>query len=266
MPASSLAIAFLNLVVALAFNAVAWGREGAHPATGLVCIFCIFNGILYAQATVLGTLAALSPRRGIIGLLIVSVYAASFGYTLLGVHIALSFNPSGVPSVGIYFALLSIAMLVVLWLSRLLFGWRIATRTEQQPRQFQLSDLLELTMICAVWMGLSIALDNDGMHSRTFVLVFIKFIAQFVLLGLPALFATLAETPPRGRILAALAVWYVVIDFCLYMIPIHDGDFIPYLLRQLPYHAESSLAFLATITASGRLLRRIGYRWRLAVA
>jgi hypothetical protein len=262
MSASLLAIALLNLAAAMVMDALAWWREGTHAATGLLCVFCIFNGIFYGQATVLGTLAALAPRRALAGLIGVGIYTIILGYSMWGVHIALSLLARGVPFVGIFFALLTIAMLIVLWAARLLLGWRFTTHAETPRRQFHLPDLLELTMLCAVWMGVNLVLENDGIHSWVMVLVFARFIISFVLLGVPVLFTVLTDKLPNGRIIAALAVWYVLIDLGLALIPIHSGDYFLSLVRQLPHHALSSLGFFTTITVNGILLRRIGFRWR----
>ncbi len=255
------AIALLNLAVATAMDAVAWSYEPTFPSTFLACIQCIFNGIFYGQATVLGTLTAIAPRRALMGLIITASYSLAFGYAMWLTHAALSLPTRGVPSIGIYFALLALAMQIVLWGLRLLLGWRITIPPAEQPtRQFHLTDLLELTMLCSVWLGLNLVLENQGMNSRVMVLTFVRFIATFVLLGVPLLLATLAESPPHGRIILAFVIWYVLIDIGLAMIPFHDGDFLSTMIRQLPYHAIVSCGFALTILVNGLSLRRTGFR------
>jgi hypothetical protein len=257
------AVVLLNLVVATAMDAVAWSYEPTFPSTFLICIQCIFNGIFYGQATVLGTLAALAPRRALVGLIITASYSLAFGYAMWLTHAALSLPSRGVPSTGIYFALQALAMQIVLWGLRLLLGWRITIPpAAQKTRQFHLSDLLELTLLCSVWFGLNLALEDVGTNSRVMVLVFARFIATFVLLGVPILLALLAERPPHGRIILALVVWYVLIDIGLAMIPIHDGDFLSTMIRQLPYHAIVSCGFASTILVNGLSLRSTGFRFQ----
>lgn len=256
-----LVIVLLNLAIATAGDAVAWIREGQNPAKGLLCVFCIFNGVFYAQATVLGAMAALIPRRGLLGLIIVATYAVFFGYALWFSHTSLSLLSRGVPFLGIFFALIAIAVQIVLWGSRLVFGWRITTEPspQQSPRQFHLTDLLELTVLCGVWLGLNLVLENDGVRSRLMVMVFSRFIVSFVLLGIPVLFVVLNSQPPQKRTILALALWYVLVDLGLALIPIHEQDNLASSVRHLPYHAFVSGAFLLTVVANGLLLRRIGY-------
>jgi len=116
-------------------------------------------------------------------------------------------------------------------------------------------------VLSAVWLGLNLVLENDGVRSRVMVFVFARFIASFVLLGVPVLFAVLTDRPPQSRFILGLALWYVLLDLGLAMIPIHDGDSLASMARQLPHHALSSCGFLATVAVNGLLLRRIGYRW-----
>jgi hypothetical protein len=257
-------VALANLAIATALDAAAWVREGSNPATGMVCLFCVFNGMLYGQATVLGAAAGLIPRRSVTGLVGIATYAIVFGYATWIAHTSLSLLVTGVPFIGIFFALLALAMQILLSCGRLLLGWRIATagsRADQPRGQFQLSDLLELTLLCAVWLGLNLVLEDHSVRGLMAV-QFAKFIVQFCLIGLPVLFATLAIDPPRPRFIFGLCIWYIAVDTILALIPIYGGDSLASLARQLPRHAISSCAFLLAIACNGLWLRRIGYRWR----
>ena len=258
-----LAIALSNLAIATAMDALAWSGESTRRPDEIVCTFCILNGILYGQATVLGVLAALVPRRSLVGLSGIAAYTIVFGYSTWLVHFALSFLTRGVPFIGVFFALLAIAMLIVLMGARMLLGWRVSAVAppDQQPRgQFHLANLLELMVLCGTWLGLNLVLEHDGMRGLM-ALVFARFIARFVLIGVPILFATLADRPPPIWIILGFCLWYVFVDVGLDLIPIHDGDSVGGTLRRLPQHAQMSGGFLLAISVNGLVLRRLGYRW-----
>jgi hypothetical protein len=255
-----LSVVLVNLLVTTAMGAAALLTDGTFAGYGHVAR----NGVFFGQGMVLGTLAALVPRRGLTGLLIIVACVLFGGYMLL--PITLSLQPTlsrGVPFEGIYLGLFAIAMQLLVSACRIIFGWRVAIGEApfvQRPGQLQLVEMVELIAICGVWLGLNRMLESDGITGRQIATFGIR-LAQVALTGLPLFLAILADQPPRAFVITAFAVWCPLWLGGTSLIPVYDGDFLSHLLRQLPSIALFYCTLFILVAINALMLRQLGYRW-----
>jgi hypothetical protein len=228
------------------------------------------NGVRIGQIIVLGALAALLPRRALVGLAIIILISPAYG-GIFWLRLRQTADSSFIWFS--YLAIIQQALLVqaATWGLRIALGWRVTASpfnnepfgNEQLRGQFQIVDLAEWTTLIAVVLGLHTIVVGHRLD-LTMALIYLADICGWLLIGLPLIRAILARRPSTALLFALLTIWPlpVAMASAYAIIKIQHLGISTFYLFFWPALVPSTIGMVITIALNASALRYLGYRWR----
>ena len=219
------------------------------------------GALWFAQAALLGMIAALVPTRPFVGLAWLVSWAAAHGYLMRLIELWLSPNVDRGSNQMLIITCLSAAPVAAIAFGcRSTLRWRIDVQPDRQNlglAQFSLAAIIEFSAYFAIAFGsFSLLLPRIWQNADSMLI----HLAHMLLLGVPMARTVLADPRPTLAGLLGLGVWCLLVSLAVW-----SAD-----LRLVPFHHliqmwRSAVVFTAAVCTvlfvNLILLRSLGYRW-----
>jgi hypothetical protein len=249
-----------GLSIVAALNLFIFGVLSAVTVAGSTSFWPLIDCISLGQATVLGAVAALLPKRRFVGLAWLAIFAVPHAGTIW--MIQHRFDVESWPMrFALFYDAFALAVAAVLMGFRFVGGWRLSfdgMEAMHRAGQYSLGQLVELTTCIAALLGCFSALRQADMGLS---LIDVAIIFPWpILIIIPALRVVFARPVPTFTAGLLLTVWVIGVCFASWMTDLRYVRFIA-LLATWELSLKYTVVFLTALFGNLFVLRWLGVRW-----